>query len=121
MKIHPKHFGFQSRKNSVLQLKDYLELAHRMKTSVTYTVYLDNEKAFEKVPHTILLSKLRKFGLDESFLELLSSYLKDRIQCFKFDYHVSNSVSIASGVPQGTVLGPLYFILIENDLPSFLD
>ena len=81
-----------------------------MKTLVASTVYLDYEKAFDKVSHTILLSKLRKFGLDESFLELLSSYLKDRIQNVKIDNHVSNSVNIASGVPQGSVLGPLFFI-----------
>ena len=110
MKIHPKQFGFQSSKNSVLKFFDYLEYAHRMKTSVVFTVYLDYEKAFDKVPHTILLSKLRKFGLDESSLELLSSYLKDRIQNVKIDNHVSYPVNIASGVPQGSVLGPLFFI-----------
>ena len=81
MKIHAKQFRFQSRKNSVLQLIDYLEYAHGMKTLITYTVYLDYEKAFDKVPHTILLSKLRKIGLDESFFELLSSYQRSDSEC----------------------------------------
>ena len=122
MKIHPKQFGFRSRKNSVLQLIDYLEYAHRMKTLVTYTVYLEYEKAFDKFSHTILLSKLCKFSLNENFLELPSSYLKDQIQNVESDNHVSDSVNISSGVPQGSVLGHLFLIHIICDLHSiFLD
>ena len=110
MKIHPRQFGFQSRKNSVLELLDYLEFAHRMRTLVTYPVYLDYEKAFDKVPHTILLSKIRTFGLDESFMDLLSSYLKDRIQNVKL-ITLSPTQSTSSGVPQGSVLVPFFFSL----------
>ena len=91
-----------------------------MKTLVTYSVYLDYEKAFDKVPHTILLCKLRRFGLDESFFELLSSYLKDRIQNVKIDNHVSDSVNIAMEFLKAPSWA--LFILFINDLPSiFLD
>ena len=63
--ISPKQFGFQSRKSAVLQLIDYLETVRNTKSMNLYTVYMDYAKAFDKVPHTILISKCKKFGLDD--------------------------------------------------------
>ena len=78
--LHPKQFDFQSRKNPVLQLIEYLETLYRNKSSTLSTVYLDYAKAFDKVPHKILLSKLKLFGFDSELLLLFETYLIGRTQ-----------------------------------------
>ena len=78
--LHNKQFGFQSGKNVVLQLIDYLETLYRNKSSTLSSVYSDYEKAFDKVPHNVLLSKLKLFGFDSELLLLFESSLNGRTQ-----------------------------------------
>ena len=88
---------------------------------VNAVVFLDLKKAFDTVNHSILLSKLYSYGVKGIAYELLSSYLENRTQKCAVNGVLSKSCTLTCGIPQGTILGPLLFLLyIINDLPICL-
>ena len=84
-------------------------------------IFIDLAKAFDTVNHKILLEKLNYYGIRGVANEWLCSYLSERKQCTQFNDSISNFENISCGVPQGSILGPLLFILYLNDLQNVSD
>ena len=119
--LSEQQYGFRSQHSTELasvKLVDFIlkEMDNIRDIKIPASIFLDLSKAFDTLNFDILLRKLQHCGIDGNSLNLIKSYLTNRFQYVQFENSDSSLLEVKTGIPQGSILGPLFFSILINDL-----
>ena len=116
--LYKSQYGFRQEHSTELATLEFTDrvMHHLDNKKIPITIFLDLSKAFDTLDHSILLDKLHFYGIKNTPLNWFKSYLSKRCQYVDFNGTESSKLPLTTGVPQGSILGPLMFIIYMNDI-----
>lgn len=118
--LYEHQYGFRPKSNTLNATIDLVtKITENIdKKHIALGVFIDLKKAFDTISHSMLLNKLKGIGLSGSAYDIFESYITNRFQLVKIDNYESQRAKIVFGIPQGSILGPLLFLIYINNIQS---